>query len=204
MLPRRVLSILATGFACALIMGGPLFHLAHAQSLKAPDDPFGDIDLESLKKGGKQVPGRGPPAETQVAPPAQESAPVPEGLVRKEIVEIGRGTPERKAILDVVRTSVERRLGINVIFVVERLAVFGDWAYADLHPRTKTGNRIDYRQTRYAKGYHPDLDSDSVDVLLRRDGSSWSIVQEAFLPTDVAWEAWQRKYNLPRGLFLVE
>jgi hypothetical protein len=122
----------------------------------------------------------------------------------QQIVQIERGSPDRKAILDVVRTSVEQRLGIKVIFQVERLAVFGTWAYAGLHPRTEAGNRIDYRRTRYARGFIPDMDSDSVDVLLRRDGPSWSIVQEAFLPTDVVWEEWQRKYKLPRGLFLAE
>jgi hypothetical protein len=120
------------------------------------------------------------------------------------IVHIERSSPERKAILDLVRTSVERRLGINVIFVVQRLAVFGDWAYAGLHPRSAAGQRIDYRRTRYARNYHPDLDSDLVAVLLRRSGASWSIVQEAFLPTDVVWEEWMKDYRLPRRLFLDE
>ena len=122
----------------------------------------------------------------------------------QQIVEIQKGSPERKAILDVARASVERRLGIKVIFMVERLAVYGDWAYIDLHPRTEAGKRIDYRRTLYAKDYIPDLDSDSVDVLLQRAGSSWSIVQEAFLPTDVVWEEWVKTYSLPRGLFLPE
>jgi hypothetical protein len=30
------------------------------------------------------------------------------------------------------------------------------------------------------------------------------MVEEAFLPTDVVWEEWQKKYKLPRALFLVE
>jgi hypothetical protein len=122
----------------------------------------------------------------------------------QQIVQIERGAPDRQAILDVVRASVQHRLGIKVIFQVERLAVFGDWAFAGLRPRTETGNRIDYRRTRYAKDYEPDLDSDTVDVLLRRNGSAWSMVEEAFLPTDVVWEEWQKKYKLPRALFLVE
>jgi hypothetical protein len=122
----------------------------------------------------------------------------------EQIVQIERGSPDRQAILDVVRASVQRRLGIKVIFQVERLAVFGDWAFAGLRPRTATGNRIDYRHTLYAKNFDPDQDSDSVDVLLRRNGSAWSIAEEAFLPTDVVWEEWQSKYKLPRELFFVE
>lgn len=120
----------------------------------------------------------------------------------QSIVLVPRSSPERKAILDVVRVPVERRLGIKVIFEVERLAVFGDWAFAEVHPRTEAGGRIDYRRTRYARDYVPDLDSDLVLTLLRRSGASWAVVQEAFLPTDVAWEEWVKSYKLPRRLFL--
>lgn len=122
----------------------------------------------------------------------------------QQIVLIDRGAPERTVLLDVVRVPVQRRLGIKVIFQVERLAVFGDWAFAGLRPRTEAGNRIDYRRTLYAKDFDPEQDSDTVDVLLRRDGGAWKIVEEAFLPTDVVWEEWQEKYKLPRELFFVE
>jgi hypothetical protein len=122
----------------------------------------------------------------------------------QQIVLIERGTPERTAMLDVVRASVQRRLGIKVIFQIERLAVFGEWAFAGLRPRTETGSRIDYRRTLYAKDFDPEQDSDTVDVLLRCDGAAWSIVEEGFLPTDVVWEEWQNKYKLPRELFFVE
>ncbi len=121
-----------------------------------------------------------------------------------QIALIERGSPERTAILDVVRASVQRRLGIKVIFVVERLAVFGEWAFAGLRPRTEKGGRIDYRRTLIAKDFDPEQDSDTVHVLLRRQGVAWQIVEEAFLPTDVVWEEWERKYKLPRQLFFVE
>ena len=122
----------------------------------------------------------------------------------QQIIMVERGSPERKAILDVVRAAVQRRLGIKVVFQVERLAVLGDWAFAGLRPRTETGGRIDYRRTLYAKNFDPEQDSDTVDVLLRRKGAAWTIVEEAFLPTDVVWEEWQGKYKLPRALFFVE
>jgi hypothetical protein len=122
----------------------------------------------------------------------------------QQIVQIERGSPDRTAILDVVRASVQRRLGIKVIFNVVRLTSFGDWAFADVRPRSEAGSRIDYRRTLYAKDFDPEQDSDTVDVLLRRSGSTWAIVEEAFLPTDVVWEEWQSKYKLPRELFFVE
>ena len=122
----------------------------------------------------------------------------------QQVVHIARDAPERKAILDVARIPVERRLGIKVAFVVERMTVFGVWAYASFHPRDAAGNRIDYRRTLFAKEFDPEQDSDFVGVLLRRNGAAWSLVEEAFLPTDVVWEEWQEKYKLPRELFFVE
>lgn len=120
------------------------------------------------------------------------------------VVQTGRVSPERKAILDVARVPVERRLGIKVVFVVERMALFSDWAYAALHPRDAAGNRIDYRRMLFAKDVDPEQDSDFVGVLLRRNGASWSLVEEAFLQTDVFWEEWETKHKLPRALFLTE
>jgi hypothetical protein len=122
----------------------------------------------------------------------------------QKIVQIGRASPDRKVILDVVRVPIERRLGIKVIFVVDRMTLFGDWAFAALHPRNHAGNRIDYRRTLFAKDFDPEQDSDSVDALLRRNGASWSIVEVAFLPTDVVWVEWEKKYKLPRALFFIE
>jgi hypothetical protein len=122
----------------------------------------------------------------------------------QQVVHIARDAPERMAILDVARVPVERRLGIKVVFVVERMTLFGDWAYAAMHPRDAAGNRIDYRRTLFAKDFDPEQDSDFVGVLLRRNGASWSLVEEAFLPTDVFWEEWETKYKLPRALFLTE
>jgi hypothetical protein len=122
----------------------------------------------------------------------------------QQIVQIERGMPDRTAILDVVRVSVQRRLGIKVVFVVTRLARYGEWVYAGLCPRTAAGARIDYRRTLYAKNFDPEQDSDNVLVLLRRNGASWAIIEEAFLPTDVVWEDWKMKYKLPRALFFVE
>jgi hypothetical protein len=120
------------------------------------------------------------------------------------VSQIGRRSPERAAILDAERAVIEAQLGIKVKFVVVRLAAYGDWVYAALRPRSATGERIDYRRTLYAKVYLPDMDSDHIDVLLKRHGAGWTIVEQAFLPTDVVWEPWQNKYQLPRALFLTD
>ena len=122
----------------------------------------------------------------------------------QQIVQIGRDAPERKPILDAVRASVEGTLGIKVVFVVDRIRVFGDWGFASLHPRDAAGNRIDYRRTRIAKDFDPEQDSDLIGALVRRQGGSWTLVESALLPTDVYWEEWEQKYKLPRAMFLSE
>ena len=86
----------------------------------------------------------------------------------QQILQIARDSPERKVILDAVRASVERTLGIKVVFVVDRITVFGDWAFASVHPRNEVGSRIDYRRTRIAKDFDPEQDSDLAGALLRR------------------------------------
>jgi hypothetical protein len=113
-------------------------------------------------------------------------------------------SPERKLILDAVCASVERTVGIKIIFVVDRMTVSGEWAFASLHPRDAAGNRIDYRRTLIAKDFDPEQDSDLAGALLLRKGATWTVVEEAFLPTDVYWEEWETKYKLPRALFLSE
>jgi hypothetical protein len=122
----------------------------------------------------------------------------------QQIVQIGRDAPDRKPILDAVRASVEGTLGIKVVFVVDRIRVFGDWGFASLHPRDAAGNRIDYRRTRIAKNFDPEQDSDLVGALVRRQGGAWTLVESALLPTDVYWEDWEQKYKLPRAMFLSE
>ena len=122
----------------------------------------------------------------------------------QQIVQIGRDAPDRKSILDAVRASVEGTLGIKVVFVVDRIRVFGDWGFASLHPRDAAGNRIDYRRTRIAKDFDPEQDSDLVGALVRRQDGSWTPVESALLPTDVYWEEWEQKYKLPRAMFLSE
>jgi hypothetical protein len=122
----------------------------------------------------------------------------------QQILQIGRDSPDRKPILDAGRAPVERMLGIKVVFVVDRMTVFSDWAFVSLHPRDAAGKRIDYRRTRIAKDFDPEQDSGLAGALLRRKGAAWSVVEEAFLPTDVYWEGWETKYKLPRALFLSE
>ncbi len=67
---QRIWPIMAAGLVWALVAAaGP--HIASAQGLKAPDDPFGDIDLDTLKKGAPT----GTAPANEAAPPAETAPP---------------------------------------------------------------------------------------------------------------------------------
>jgi hypothetical protein len=67
--PRVVIALWAVLFCAAIVASGPVPRTVHAQDLKSPDDPFGDVDLDSLKKGGSTG---NAPATDEPAPKAVE------------------------------------------------------------------------------------------------------------------------------------
>ena len=69
---HRILSLLAAGVAFAVVAASvAMVGAASAQGRKAADDPFGDLDLESLRKSN----GIRQSAPTTAAPDSQSSAP---------------------------------------------------------------------------------------------------------------------------------
>ena len=54
------------------------------------------------------------------------------------------GSPERKAIMDVLRVPVEADLRQKVVFKVQHLRIVGPWALARVVPIRPNGGEIDY------------------------------------------------------------
>ena len=106
------------------------------------------------------------------------SVTAPASANAQRMIQVARDAPDRKPILDAVRASVERTLGIKVVFVVDRMTMAGDWAFASC-VRDAAGHRIDYRRTQIAKDFDPEQDSDLVGALVRRQGASSSLVEHA-------------------------
>ncbi|MBL4918232.1 hypothetical protein [Szabonella alba] len=99
--------------------------------------------------------------------------------------EPARGSAERRALMDAIRPHVEAALGAPVEFVVDALRVQGDVAFAGLSPQRPGGGRIDLSTTPMVlrEGYYPD--NIEVQVLYRRMGGSWVMIQWAIGATDV-------------------
>jgi len=112
------------------------------------------------------------------------------------------GSDLRKVILDAARPTFEKDIGGPIEFVVATLNVDGGWAYGDVKVQRPGGAPIDWRRTRFAEDYAQGMfDPEHNLFLLKGSGSSWSMVEYAIGPTDVAWDWWRQQYNIPRSLF---
>lgn len=126
------------------------------------------------------------------------AAPIPAPAARA----VGVGDPLRKMLLDALRPTVERDLGQKLVFLIDVLCVQGQWAFATLRPRTRSGKPIDFRRTRHAPRVREGMfDGDTTYILLQRRGKGWRVRAYAIGPTDVAWDSWPDDHGAPRSLF---
>ena len=105
--------------------------------------------------------------------------------------------PERRELLDGMRSSIVRDLRQPVQFKVRRIRVCGAWAFVVAEPIQPDGKTILWKQT-ICKGDVSHL----VGALEYKDSSGkWALKDYALCPTDVAWEDWPTKYSAPKVLF---
>jgi hypothetical protein len=65
-----------------------------------------------------------------------------EADIKDELHTPAKGTPEREAIMDVLRTEVKKETGEDVVFVVNLLKVHNGWAWVDVTPNRKDGTAL--------------------------------------------------------------
>ena len=111
------------------------------------------------------------------------------------------GSAERKAIMDALRLPVEKQLGKQVIFKVERLNVQDDWAFMTGVPKQANGQAMDYRGTPIYQSFKDGMFSDFVCALLRKKGDKWQVVIHKLGPTDVPYVDWSERYKAPAAIF---
>lgn len=103
--------------------------------------------------------------------------------------EPARGTGERRALMDAMRPQAELIFGPPVEFVVSRLRVAGDLAFASVVAQRPGGGAIHIQATPgWQSGYFmPDADWTAGQALLRRTGSGWAVAAVYDGATDVWW-----------------
>ena len=90
---------------------------------------------------------------------------------------------ERKAVLDALRPTVERKLGPNVEFIIQVIRVEDGWAFVMADPQRKGGKAIDGRQV-FGEDFD-NLDELRVDAVLKLQNGRWEVVDYGFGATDV-------------------
>ena len=109
------------------------------------------------------------------------------------------GNPLRKAVLDGLRGPIQKDLGQKVIFIVDDIRVFGDWAYVQVSPLQPNSKPIDFSKTRYKQAMDDGVfDGPATYALLRKQGGQWLTLTYRIGPTDVCWLAWsEAPYHAP-------
>jgi hypothetical protein len=122
---------------------------------------------------------------------------IPSSAFASEIYSPERGTSERKDVLNAIRPLVEARVGPPVEFVVDRLRIYQNWAFAVVNPQRPGGKQIDpkgpsYHLSEFQDGLH-------TYVLLQYAYNRWNIIDYAIGPTDVFWDGDPLYAQFPRN-----
>jgi hypothetical protein len=112
-----------------------------------------------------------------------------------------RGTPERQAITDALRVSVQKQLKTKVIFKIDHLKVQNAWAFLRGVPQQANGSAVDYHGTPYQTAIAAGAFDDSIVALLHKRGGKWQVVKYVIGATDVPYVDWDRKYHAPSVIF---
>jgi hypothetical protein len=112
-------------------------------------------------------------------------------------------SPERKAIINALRVSVEKDLKMPVIFVVKHPEIFfrvqQGWAFVGAEFRHPNGDAMG---AGYFKADPDGSDtSNMVIALLHRVHGRWQVVDHDTGAIDAAWADYSQKYHTPVALF---
>ena len=114
----------------------------------------------------------------------------------------GKGSVERKAIVDALRGPVEKQLKKPVIFKIDHLKVQNNWAFLTGRPQNSDGSAIDYTNTVYQEAVDSGAFDDGIVALLRQVNSKWKVIQYVIGATVVPYVDWDKKYRAPKGIFV--
>jgi len=112
-----------------------------------------------------------------------------------------KGSPERKAILDTLRVTVEKKLKQPVIFKIDHFKVQNGWAFVLGAPQKPDGGALDYHGTAYQDAVDAGAFDNGVVALLHDVNGKWKLVQYVIGATDVPYVDWDKTYKAPRAIF---
>lgn len=111
------------------------------------------------------------------------------------------GSPDRKAIMDVLRAPIQKAIGKKVIFRVDLIRQSGQWAFMRGAPLQTNGKAMDYKGTKFEEDVKLGMFEDWVCALFKKSNGKWKVVNWSLGATDVAFDGWDKKYGAPRSIF---
>lgn len=111
------------------------------------------------------------------------------------------GSAERRAILDALRTPVEKELKQKIKFVVETLRVQGSWSFVGGVPQAENGGWPNYLATEYQEAIDNEMFDNNIFALLKNTDGEWKVVTYSIGCTDVCYAGWWRDHSAPRKVF---
>lgn len=112
-----------------------------------------------------------------------------------------KGSAERKAILDALRTPVEKELKQKIQFSIDNFNVSGNWAFVSGEPQNTNGERPNYKGTEYQEAIDADMFDNNFFALLKKSGGKWKVVTYAIGCTDVCYATWWNDHKAPKRIF---
>lgn len=112
-----------------------------------------------------------------------------------------QGSADRKAIMDAARIPIEKDLDQKVIFKVNHLKMYKDWAFMFAQPLQPDSKPINYKATQHAEDKEQGAFDDSVSILLRKSKGKWKVVKWNIGATDVVWLDWDKEFKAPSAIF---
>ena len=107
-------------------------------------------------------------------------------IAEDKVVSPAQGTPERKAVLDILRPKLEAELKAELVFVVSDMRVSADWAFVMAQPQRKDGKKLDGPKIYGEHWEH--MDGLTLTAVLRKKANQWTVLEHHVGATDVWWQ----------------
>ena len=136
------------------------------------------------------------------------ASPSPEAPIRMEANEPGYPSPvslqpddpSHGALSAMAAGQARQALGKDVELDLQAVDRSGHWALVRARLRDPGGAALSLEDTPFAEQAAAGATSDLAVILFRLEDGAWTVVDQAFLPTHVAWLEWPHTHGAPSQL----
>jgi hypothetical protein len=104
-----------------------------------------------------------------------------------------------EAVLGALTPVISQEIGQPISLQTTSVNIRDEWAYVVAQPRKPDGSTLDWSTTSLAqRAADGVLDGDGTTyALLKNQNGSWTVLEHAIGPTDVAWIDWAARHGVP-------